>query len=43
MILSEIGKMAYQFWNKISEHFPFVILDEFIVMPNHVHGIIVID
>ena len=24
-------------------YFPFVILDDFIVMPNHIHGIIYID
>ena len=27
---------------KIPEHFPFIILDEFIVMPNHIHGILFI-
>ncbi len=43
MILSDIGKMAEQCWSDIAEHFPFVKLDEFIVMPNHVHGIVVID
>src|SRR5258708_33203920 len=43
MQLSEIGKIANQFWIEIPNHFPFVILDEFIVMPNHIHGIIVID
>jgi putative transposase len=26
----------------IPDHFPHVLLDEFVVMPNHVHGIIVI-
>ncbi len=43
MILSEIGKLAEKFWQEIPEYFPFVTLDEFVVMPNHVHGIIVID
>ena len=43
MQLSEIGKMAETFWMAIPEHFPFVQLDAFVVMPNHVHGIIVID
>lgn len=43
MILSEIGILAYKYWNEIPEHFPFVNLDEFVVMPNHVHGIIIID
>ena len=43
MILSEIGKIAEQYWNEIPRHFPFVELGEFVVMPNHVHGIIIID
>src|SRR5690606_22118356 len=43
MALSEIGNITQQCWEQIPIHFPFVILDEFVVMPNHVHGIIVID
>ena len=35
--------MAHQFWQKIPDHFPFVELDVFVVMPNHIHGIVVID
>ena len=31
------------FWKKIPEHYPFVNLDAFIIMPNHIHGIIIID
>jgi len=40
MNLNEIGKIAQQFWQEIPAHFPFVKSDEFVVMPNHVHGII---
>ena len=29
-------------WNAIPQHFDGVITDEFVVMPNHVHGIVVI-
>jgi putative transposase len=43
MQLSEPGKIANRFWLEIPDHFPFVILDEFVVMPNHIHGIIVIN
>ena len=43
MKLSGIGNLAIQFWEEILEHFSFVFLDEFIVMPNHIHGIIIID
>lgn len=38
--MTAIGKCAYDCWYKIPLHFPFVKLDEFVVMPNHVHGII---
>ena len=40
MELSDIGEIARQYWREIPEHFPNTELDEFIVMPNHVHGII---
>ena len=43
MKLSDIGIKADQCWLKIPAHFPFVRLDEYIIMPNHIHGIIVID
>ncbi|MEA3392040.1 MAG: transposase [Candidatus Marinimicrobia bacterium] len=43
MILNELGRIAQKCWQEIPEHYPFVILDEFVVMPNHIHGIIVID
>ncbi len=42
MNLSEIGKIVNCFWNKIPNYFSFVMLDEFVVMPNHIHGIIII-
>ncbi|MDR2449144.1 MAG: hypothetical protein LBD52_04215 [Prevotellaceae bacterium] len=41
--LSEMGKLAYNYWAEIPKHFPFVILGEFVIMPNHVHGIVIID
>jgi REP element-mobilizing transposase RayT len=40
MNLSEIGKIVNQCWSQIPEHFPFVVLHNHIVMPNHIHGII---
>jgi len=43
MQLSEIGKKANDNWLDIPNHFSFVVLDAFVIMPNHVHGIIVID
>jgi putative transposase len=40
VVLSEIGRMAESFWLDIPDHFPKVDLDEFVIMPNHVHGIL---
>jgi len=42
MILSTIGEIAQKYWEEIPKHFPFVELNEFVVMPNHIHGIITI-
>lgn len=43
IVLNRLGKFAKQCWEDIPKHFPFVKLNEFIIMPNHVHGIIEID
>lgn len=40
MILNEYGKIADQQWYWLAEQYSYVILHEFIVMPNHMHGII---
>lgn len=40
MILNNVGKIAEQYWLDIPKHYPKVVLDEFVVMPNHVHGLI---
>ncbi len=40
MILSNVGKIAHQNWLDLPSHFNNVVLDEFIIMPNHLHAII---
>ena len=40
MILNDAGLMAEKCWNEIPAHFPHIELDEFVIMPNHVHGIL---
>lgn len=40
MVLNDAGKIANECWLKIPEHFPNAVLHEYIIMPNHVHGII---
>ncbi|MEZ4788951.1 MAG: transposase [Flavobacteriales bacterium] len=39
---SSIGEWAQRCWEAIPEHMPHVDVGEFVVMPNHVHGIVVI-
>lgn len=41
MVLSELGKIIKQNWNAIPQVFPQVRLDMFVIMPNHIHGIII--
>ena len=43
MILNDYGKIAEQQWYWLAEQYPYVVLHEFTVMPNHIHGIIEID
>ena len=39
---SQGGKIAYECWRNIPAHYPHAVLDEYVIMPNHVHGIIFI-
>jgi putative transposase len=39
---SLMGETASKCWLEIPNHFPYVRLDEFVIMPDHVHGILVI-
>ncbi len=42
MILNEYGKIVELCLNAISTHYQNVILDEYIIMPNHIHIIIIV-
>lgn len=43
VVLSEIGKVAEKCWQEIASHFENVESDYFVIMPNHIHGIIIIN
>jgi putative transposase len=40
MILNDAGLIAEKHWHDIPAHFPHIELDEFVIMPNHIHGIL---
>jgi hypothetical protein len=42
MRLNEYGDIASKCWTEMAEHFPNVNIDEYVIMPNHMHGIIII-
>jgi REP element-mobilizing transposase RayT len=42
VILSTAGQIAQQQWLQLEDRFPGVKLDAFVIMPNHVHGIVII-
>ncbi|MDY6784894.1 MAG: transposase [Cyanobacteriota bacterium] len=43
MDLSPVGEIAQQCWANIPHHSQYTAIDTYIVMPNHIHGIIIID
>ena len=40
--LSEFGRLANSVWLELPRHYPHVRLDAWVVMPNHVHGIVML-
>jgi REP element-mobilizing transposase RayT len=43
MVPSRLGSLVKEWWGKIPGQYPEVRLEDFVVMPNHFHGIIVIE
>ncbi len=42
MIVNPIGEIVESVWNELIDHYGDIALDAFVVMPNHIHGIIVL-
>ena len=42
MSLNAGGQVVADSWNWLALHYPYVRIDEWVLMPNHFHGIIVI-
>ncbi len=43
IVLNDVGKMVQWIWDDLTNRFPIMELDEYVIMPNHLHGIIVMD
>jgi putative transposase len=43
MVLNKLGLLVENIWREISKHYESVLIDEFVIMPNHIHGIIWLD
>lgn len=41
--LSEAGGIVERIWRNLPAHYPAFSVDEFVVMPNHVHGVLLIE
>ena len=42
MVLNPFGEVVQACWDDLPRHYPHVELDAFVIMPNHLHGIIII-
>jgi len=40
VVLSPVGQMVESWWCMIGGRFPSVSIDEFVIMPNHMHGLL---
>ena len=43
LVPSAAGQIAFQLWQEIPQHYPFVKIDTVVFMPNHIHGILIFD
>lgn len=43
MRLNPMGEMVAECWHALPNHYTNIVLDEFVIMPNHIHGIIIIN
>ena len=42
VVLTNIGRIVEETWHWLASHHSYVELDDFVIMPNHLHGIIII-
>jgi putative transposase len=42
IILSALGRLARKYWLEIPQHFPQVDIKPYVIIPNHIHGVLTI-
>ena len=42
MLLNDAGQMIQSVWSQLPQYYPGIDVEAFVVMPNHIHGIIVL-
>lgn len=40
MVLNDVGEMVKSSWEQIHHRYPFLSIDEYVIMPNHFHAIV---
>lgn len=43
MQLNVVGKMVDTYWNLLCQNYQNVYLDKYVIMPNHIHGIVILN
>lgn len=43
MNLNKIGKIVENVWLEIPSHYPYVNTDAYVIIPNHIHGILIFE
>lgn len=43
MLLNECGQFAWKGWEWLANQYEYTDIDEFVIMPNHLHGILIIN
>lgn len=43
VLLNDVGRVVQGVWGVLPVNFPGVVLDAFVIMPNHIHGVIVLN
>jgi len=43
MLLNEMWKIVEKYYLEISEHFKYIVINEYIIMPNHIHFVVFIE